>query len=263
MFVKHFKMTGHPFSEGAPVDWLMKHERIREGLARLEYFSQEGSLALITGHTGVGKSSLIKLFLESLSRNLFLPVYIYLTHVTSSGLLRVIVTSLGEEPRRGKERLFFQILEKTRETDLVTIIIVDESHLIEPQALTDLRLLVSELRQGSPKLKLILSGQDSLRDQLKKTRHADLVHRISVRYHIPPLTREQTTAYIDFQMKTAGASDKVFEPESKSLIHDYSSGFPRQINNAATVCLINAAARESQKVSAELVNESMSELHLP
>lgn len=264
MFTHHFKMTAQPFTERLPVERILEDERVAQGLARLAYLVDSGTIALVTGHTGVGKSSLIKLFLRSLSPHRIRPLYVYLTRVTATSLLKLIVVKLGEEPRRGKERLFLQILKKTREAEGTTLLIVDEAHMLEPQALTDLRLLVtSTIDDDEPSLKILLSGQETLRDQLKRSDHADLVHRINVRYHMPPLTPEQTASYIDFQMKSAGASDKVFEPESKKLVHEYASGLPRQINNIATACLINAATKELQKVSADLVNETMDEFRLP
>ena len=64
-------------------------------------------------------------------------------------------------------------------------------------------------------------------------------------------------------MTLAGGSDKTFEPEAKDLIHDYTAGVPRQINNVATACLINAAAKNLKKITESLVNETMSELQLP
>lgn len=264
MFTNHFKMTAQPFAERMPVERILEDERISQGLARLNYLADAGAIALVTGHTGVGKSSLIKLFVRSLSPNRIRPLYVYLTRVNATGFLKLLVSSLGEQPKRGKERLFLQILEKARETEGTTLLVVDEAHLLEPQALTDLRLLVSStMDDGEPPLKILLSGQETLREQLKQSTHADLVHRISVRFHMPPLTREQTASYIDFQMKSVGATDKVFEPESKGLVHEYASGIPRQINNIATACLINAATKDLKKVSANLVNETMDEFRLP
>lgn len=264
MFTTHFKMTAQPFVEGLPVDRLQRDERIQQGLARLEYLALSGTVALITGHTGVGKSSLIKLFLDSLSRNRYSPLYIHLTHgVPAGGILRLIVRSLGEVPKRGKESLFLQILEKTKASEPTTLLAIDEAHLLPPVTLTDLRLLVSSALTDRPPLKIVLCGQEPLRDELKRTCHADLLHRISVRYHMPPLNRDQTATYIDTQMRGVGASEKVFEPETKSLIHDYANGFPRQINNIATACLLNAAAKNLQKVNAELLNATMAEFHLP
>jgi general secretion pathway protein A len=263
MFTTHFTLTAQPFLERTPVERLQKDERVTQGLARLEYLAHAGSIAVVTGQTGVGKSTLIKLFFGSLSRNRYHPVYLHITHVNAVGLLKLIVRSLGEVPKRGKENLFLQILEKAQASDLITILVVDEGHLTEPQALIDLRLLVSSALDDQPPLKLILTGQDTLWDQLKRTAHADFVQRISVRYHLPPLTREQTATYIDFQMRAAGGSDKVFEPEAKSLIHDYAGGIPRQINNVATACLITAAGKNVQKINDALVNETMAEFHLP
>jgi len=263
MFTTHFKMTAHPFAENLPADRFLKDERIVQGLARLEYFATEGRLALITGPTGVGKSSIIKLFIASLSRNRYQPVYVYLTHVGANGLLKLIVSALGEAPKHSKDRLFLQILDKTRQSEPTTLLVLDEAQLVEPQTLTDLRLLVSSVLDDAPSLKIVLSGQDSLRDQLKRSSHADLVHRISVRYHVPPMTRAQTAAYVDHHMKSAGASDRIFDEEAKGLIHDYGSGVPRQVNNIATACLINATARNLQKISDQLVNETMAEFQLP
>lgn len=66
-----------------------------------------------------------------------------------------------------------------------------------------------------------------------------------------------------FQMRAAGASQKIFETEAKTLIHDYSSGVPRRINNIATACLIQAASKNVQKIPEALVNDTAPEFHLP
>ena len=263
MFTTHFKMTAQPFCERTPVERLRRDERIKEGLARLEYLAQDGTIALVTGPTGVGKSSLIKLFVHSLSRNRYQPVYMDLTNLNATSFLKLIVSSLGEVPLRGKERLYLQILGKAKKTELTTLLIIDEAHLTDSDALTDLRLLVSSGLEDQTHLKILLSGQDSLRRQLKRDCHTDLVHRISVRYHLSPLSPEQTSSYIDFQMKKAGASEKIFEEEAKQFIHDFGCGIPRQINNIATACLMNAASKNQQKVTAALVNDTAVEFHLP
>jgi general secretion pathway protein A len=264
MFTTHFKMTRQPFLERAPVEQILADERIAQGLARLEYLAKVGgSIGLVTGSTGVGKSSLLKLFVRSLSRNLYNPIYISLTHVGASGFLKLLVLGLGELPRRGKERLFLQILDRLHGSEHTTLLVIDDAHLLPSEALTDLRLLVSSGLEDGPALKVILSGQELLRDELRRARHADLLHRIAVRYHVPPLSREQTVSYIDFQMRTAGGSEKVFEPEAKTLIHDYASGVPRRINNIAIACLIQAATRNLQKISEALVNDTTPEFNLP
>ena len=258
MFLDHFHMTAHPFCERPARERLLRDDRMAQGLARLEYLAQEGAVALLTGPTGVGKSSLLRLFTESLSPHRHQPLYVHLTSIPSCALLRLIVTALGEKPRLGKDRLFLQILDKTRHTDKTTLLILDEAHLLPAEALTDLRLLVSAGLDAPPALKIVLSGQEPLQGQLARAAHADLAPRICVRYHLRALSQDQTTAYIDFRLQGAGASDKLFEPEAKRLIHDYAGGAPRQINTIATACLIHAAARNQQKIT-----EPLAEFRLP
>jgi len=57
-------------------------------------------------------------------------------------------------------------------------------------------------------------------------------------------------------------SDRVFAAEAKSMIYEYAGGIPRKINNAATACLMNATAKNLTVINEDLVNQTMSELHL-
>jgi len=263
MFLNHFKMSAHPFHEHPPVNWILKHEPFTQALARLHYFALQGTFALMIGQTGVGKSSLLRVFMQDLSKNRYRPLYVHFTDINAHAFLRLIVNQLGEAPRRGKERLFLQIIERIKKTDLTTLMIIDEAHLIDPEALTDLRLLVSSAMETTLPLKIILCGQDPLAHLLARTAYTDLVHRICVQCHLYPLTKDQSVAYIDSRMHWAEASEKIFEPEAKTIIHDYASGIPRQINNIATACLINAATKNLKKIDEPLVTETMSEFHLP
>lgn len=263
MFLNHFKLSGHPFQERPPLEWILNDERISQSLARLQYFSEQGTLSLVIGQTGVGKSTLLRLFIQGLSKNRYRPVYIHFTGINSRSLLRLIVTQLGETPKYGKESLFLQILDRTRNADLTTILIIDEGHLIDPQALTDLRLLVSSAVDAEVPLKIVLCGQEALTRLLARASLSDFVNRITVRCHLFALTKDQSASYIDSRMRSAGSNDKVFEPEAKSLIHDYAGGIPRQINNIATACLLNASAQKLQKINEPLVTDTMSEFHLP
>lgn len=262
MFLTHFSLTAHPFAEKPPIEWLQRDPRIEQALARLKFFERQGSLALILGQTGLGKSSLLRLFIHELPHNRYHPLYLHLTPIQANAFLRLIVTKLGEKPRMGKDRMLLQILERIKQNEKCTLLIIDEAHLIEPDTLTDLRLLISCIDEEIS-LKIVLCGQENLKELLKRASHADLVQRITLRFALHALRKEQSGAYIDNRMTLAGGSGKIFETEAKNLIHDYTGGVPRQINNVATACLINAASRNLKKINDALVNETMSEFNLP
>ena len=262
MFLTHFALNAHPFAEKPPVQWLQRDPRVDEALARLKFFEQQGAIALIIGQTGLGKSSLLRLFIRDLPQNRYSPLYLHLTPLCANAFLRLMVARLGEKPKMGKDRMLMQALDRIKQNEKCTLLIIDEAHLIDPQTLTDLRLLISSI-DDEISLKILLCGQENLRAILTRSSHADLVQRITLRISLHALTKEQTGAYIDSRMTLAGGNNKTFEPEAKDLIHDYTGGVPRQINNVATVCLINAASRNIKKINESLVNETMVEFHLP
>jgi general secretion pathway protein A len=109
----------------------------------------------------------------------------------------------------------------------------------------------------------VLVGQDPLRHTLRQSSQAALLTRIGVRHHLPSLSKPQTAAYIDFQLKQAGGSPKLFEESTKGMIHDYSGGVPRQINNLATACLLAAAAENGSRITEAILQKTLTEFQLP
>ena len=158
--------------------------------------------------------------------NYYRPAYLHITNIRSSSLLKLIVSQMGEIPRNTKERLFSQIIDKVHHTDAITVVIVDEAHLLSPEALIDLRLLVSSAVDERPPLKIILSGQADLRKHLGQSCLRDLADRISVKSHLSPLSNAQTHAYLDHHLNSVGANEKIFDSQVKSMIHEFTNGIP-------------------------------------
>ena len=105
MFLSLFNLTQHPFMENPPIDWILTDPRFEQALARLKFFQDQGSIALIIGQTGIGKSSLLRRFVHNLPQNRYHPIYVHLTPINANAFLRLIVTKLGEAPKMGKDRL--------------------------------------------------------------------------------------------------------------------------------------------------------------
>lgn len=262
MFLDHFSLLSHPFAENPPIDWLLRDEYTDRALAGLKFFQQQGAMALIIGQTGLGKSSLLRLFMHDLPHNRYHTLYLHLTALNANAFLRLMVTKLGEKPQMGKDRMLLQILERIRQNDKCTLFVVDEAHLLEPKTLVDLRVLISSIDENLS-LKILLCGQEKLSQTLKRSSHADLLHRINLQFSLHPMSKDKSAAYIDYRITKAGGQKIIFEPEAKNLIHDYTGGVPRQVNNVCTACLLNAASRNVKIITEALVNETMSEFYLP
>lgn len=262
MYLEHFQLQTQPFSEHAAVAALWQDTRMKEGLARLEFLISMGELGMVTGPSGVGKSALIKRFLNQLTHQQCETVYCHLAHLPSSGLLKLVAMQLGEPPRRGKDRVYEQILERAGRSDTTLLLIFDEAHLLTSESLTDLRLLISSALDVGPLLKMLLVGQESLRGTLKRAQHGDLLNRVSVRYQLRPLSKLQTSQYVDFQIQQAGGDVKIFGEEVKDLLHDFTGGLPRAINNLAIACLLQATALDVVRVDEHVFRQAAAEFQL-
>jgi general secretion pathway protein A len=261
MLEKHFRFHAQPFAEHTPAERLWPDERLTQGLARLRYLTGAGTLGLVTGASGVGKSALLKRLWHELRGPHLQVHYLHLAQLSSNDLLRLLVRTLGERPLWSKDLLLNQIRQRAQQADGTLLVLLDEAHLLQAATLTDLRLLVSSALDDQPPLKLVLAGQPPLLELLRRQR--DVLDRISVRYHLHPLSKPQTAAYIDFHLRTVGGAENLFEPAVKDLIHDYSGGVPRQINNLATACLLQAAVQNAARIDEPLLQQTLSEFHLP
>lgn len=262
MYLEHFQFRGPPFSEHAAAAALWQDARMKEGLARLEFLLAMGELGMVTGPSGVGKSALVKRFLHGLASQQCETVYCHLAHLPSAGLLKVIAAQLGESPRLGKHRAYEQILDRAQRAEGTLLLILDEAHLLTSESLTDLRLLISSALDVGPPLKILLVGQDALRGLVKRAQHADLLNRVSVRYQLRPLHKEQTAHYLDFQVSQVGGDVKIFGAEVKDLLHDFTGGLPRAINNLAIACLLQATALNVARVDEEVFRQASAEFQL-
>ena len=260
-YMEHFKFRTQPFSEHAGRDSLWRDGRMEEGLSRLQHLVQSGLLGLVTGSSGLGKSALLKRFMAEQSPQQCETIYCHLTHLPSSGLLKLVLTALGEVPKRGKDKLYSQLLDRARGSDATLMLIFDEAHLLSGDALVDLRLLVSSAIEVGPPMKILLVGQDHIRQTLKRSEYADIVNRISVRYQLRPLTKEQTRRYIDHQVVQHGGDSKIFDESVKDLIHDFTAGVPRSINNVAIACLLGATAARSVRIDDQAFHLAANEVH--
>lgn len=254
MICETYKLKHSPFHDRVEPGAMLLDERMRQGLSRLLHFAGEGQVAMLTGGTGLGKSSLVRVFLEQLPRSRFHPLVLESCRLESAALLRLIVSELGEKPRLGKDRLFGQILEKARSLDRILLLVVEDAHLLSEETLTDLRLISAHER------KLLLVGQPDLCKLLGRTRLFDLASRISARHTLMPFSREQTRAYLDHRLIQAGGKPALIDADAGARIQTLTGGIPRLINNLCTLCFLLGASDGAPTISRQLVDQSAAEI---
>jgi type II secretory pathway predicted ATPase ExeA len=108
---------------------------------------------------------------------------------------------------------------------------------------------------------MVLVGQPQLRDKINSQNLEQLRQRISVRFHITPLERDEIADYINHRLKIAGSDGSVvFLPDAVALICDHSKGIPRLINRICDKALLCAYAAGTKTIDIAAVMRSVDEV---
>jgi len=121
--------------------------------------------------------------------------------------------------------------------------------------------VIVQATEDNTSLKILLAGQEYIKNKLKAPNLYDLAKRINVFCQLEPINKQETDLYIDFQLKKAGANSNIFDDDVKTLIFEHSNGYPRQINNIATACLLQATALNKMKIDLSIFNQIIPEIN--
>ena len=141
-----------------------------------------------------------------------------------------------------------------------TILVVDEAQNLARDVLEQVRLLTNLETSKQKLLQIILIGQPELRELLARTDLRQLAQRITGRYHLKPLSRDETAEYIEHRLRVAGALGEIFDRAAKRELFRLSQGVPRLINVICDRALLGAYSEESRRVTRDLVRRAAAEI---
>jgi general secretion pathway protein A len=241
-------------------------ERHAEALAHLIYGVREsGGFIQLTGEVGTGKTTLVRSLLQQVPETADVAVILN-PQISRNEFLSAICEELGirlSGPTHSIKDLTNTLnakLLKNHAEGRRTILIVDEAQNLRVDVLEQVRLLTNLETTKQKLLQIILIGQPELREMLSRNELRQLAQRITGRYHLEPLSRDETQAYVDHRLKVAGAVGPVFTKPAKRELYRLSQGVPRMINVIADRAMLGAFAEESQEVTPVLLRKAASEV---
>lgn len=260
----YFGFSRQPFSRDIPPSSLFYSSGFKEASARLEYVASSRLTGILTGEVGSGKSTAVRAFVSRLDPTKNPVVYVSDSSLDPRCFYREALWQLGVSPaymRSDVKRQFSSFLMDLWESQGKSpVMIIDESHGLSEAMLNEVRYLTNFRIDSLSPFSLLLVGQTELRAHLRLKSLEAVKQRISVRYHIPPLTEQETKDYVSHSVRVAGSSQNLFTDGALRLIHNHSRGIPRLINNICLSCLIDLKARGKNVVEEDNVKRAVAEM---
>ncbi len=254
---EHFKLTRPPFPQAADPAAILNHQRLRDAVDRLRFAVDRDGIALLTGESGCGKSTVLGCLTRELDHPSYTLVYAALSTLGPFSLLASLAAKVGLRARRFKGETAQDLIAHLRGQAKRTVVLLDEAHLLPDQSLEDLRLLTGECLDKKSPFVLVLAGQPLLRERLSEPQHYALAQRITVRVRVGSLTEGEIALFLDKHLRAAGAQRNLFEPDAVTLIFQHSRGIPRLVQNHALTALLAAATAAKKTVDADCVQQAL------
>ncbi|MCZ6560329.1 MAG: AAA family ATPase [Gammaproteobacteria bacterium] len=265
MYTSFFGLSEKPFSITPDPRYLYLSERHADAMAHLLYgITESGGFIQLTGEVGTGKTTLVRSLLEQLPENVDVALIVN-PRLGPGDFLETIC-----------QELHVSLAKKHSEKDLVdalnkhllqayadgrrVVLMVDEAQNLSADVLEQVRLLTNLETTKQKLLQIILVGQPELRELLSRNDLRQLAQRITSRFHLQPLDRNESAAYLQHRLAIAGATSEIFLPSARREIFRLSGGVPRLINVIADRALLGAYTRELTTINSALVREAAAEI---
>ncbi len=259
MYERFFGLVDAPFRLTPDPRYLFLSRKHKDALAHLTLGLTESSgFVCITGDVGTGKTTLLRFFLPGVGPDTS-TAYIFNPALSSLELLQTINSEFGLPATSTSKKELVDALNRhllaQREAGRRALVVVDEAQALALDVLEQLRLL-SNLETTTEKLlRIILVGQPQLRGLLLHPALVQLNQRITLRWHMGPLTRAETAAYVRHRLRVAGdgQESRLFTRPALRLIHRLSGGVPRLVNMIAHRAMLAAFADDARRVTRRCV----------
>jgi general secretion pathway protein A len=266
MYHEYFGISEDPFSITPDTRYLYFSERHRNAFAHLLYgVAEGGGFVQLTGEVGTGKTLLCRNLLAQLPNEVNIAL-IFNPRLTPLELVASICDELKVLYPLGcrsvKEIVDFLnafLLESHRQGRR-TVVIIDEAQSLSFAALEQVRLLTNLETEKQKLLQIILVGQPELRRVLAKPELRQLAQRVTARYHLTPLSAQESRAYVLHRLKVAGVDEDLFTPGALRLLYRHTHGVPRLINVHCNRALLAAYGADKRKITRSTVHKVAHEL---
>lgn len=266
MYNAYFGFKEAPFSIAPDPRYLYMTAQHREALAHLVYgLNSEGGCILLTGEVGTGKTTVCRCLLEQIPEQSNIAL-VFNPKITAIELLESICDELKidypdthNSVKTYIDRLNTFLIEANARGEK-TVLIIDEAQNLDSSVLEQLRLLTNLETNQRKLLQIIILGQPELLEILSREEMRQLAQRITARFHLTSLSRDEVKAYISHRLAVAGQNVQLFPEGSTKRIYALSKGIPRLINVLCDRALLGTYVQNKPSVDTQTINKASKEV---
>lgn len=266
MYEPYYRFSAKPFQLSPDPRFFYESRVHKRAYAYLEYglFQGEGFI-VITGEVGAGKTTIVRNLLSHLNPSQVVAAHLVSTQLDADDLLRSVASAFGLTVKGTDKASLLTELEKflrqTAAEKKRALLIVDEAQNLTARAVEELRMLSNFQSGDRALLQSFLVGQPELRNILRAPDMQQFRQRIIASYHLGPLDRAETEAYIQHRLKQVGwVGNPQLETDVYSAIFTFTAGIPRRINLVANRLLLAGYLNEKQVLRGSDVEEVVKEI---
>lgn len=268
MYHSYFGLREEPFSIAVNPKYLFMSARHRDALAHLLYgVASGGGFILLTGEVGTGKTTINRALMEQLPGETDIAVILN-PALNADELLATVCDELKIDYDHGNYTLksltdkLHAFLLDNHSRGRNTVLLIDEAQHLQFDVLEQIRLLTNLETNTRKLLQIILVGQPELSEILSRPELRQLNQRITARYELQPLNREETESYIRHRLQVAGlpASQEIFPPRVEREIHRLAGGIPRLINVLCERVLLGAYGHNQSRADMKTLRQAAAEV---
>ncbi len=265
-YEEYFSFSQSPFSISPDPRFLYLTAQHREALAHLVHgISSHNGFVLLTGDVGVGKTTLCRSLLKQLPDNTDVA-YVLNPKLEADEFLATLCDELSIEHDADKGGLRYYTgvisayLLDAHALGRNTVLLIDEAQCLSEDLIETVRLLTNLETDEKKLLQIILVGQPQLRELLTAPSMEQVSQRITARFHLGPLAREDVHDYIRYRLEMAEGAQDIFTRGAIKRIYTFSKGVPRLINIICDRALAGAFVIGQKRVTARIVSKAAAEV---
>ena len=232
-----FGMERNPFSNATcGSDIPFQSRDFKQALACMKLTVNSMGIGCIFGDTGKGVSYAAYRYTQELQSSSNTVKYVKVFHVSPRDFYKETCRTLGlpllEKSRQSMITAIRSCAVQLKNQGHPLVLVLDNAQNIPELALCDLPGMISDDFDIAPHMTLLLCGTKDLKHRMYSSCDPFWEQELVSHFTFSGLTKEETAAYIEHRIKTAGGNPELVSDEAKDALYSLArDGCCKDINN--------------------------------